>query len=203
VGAALAAAAVAASAPAENPWGNLSSPGFSDARAPPATQTPFFSPTAPPASASLSAPGITTQKELQEQRHLRETYASLVARHHALTKRTSDARDRLLQIQIALAEARRQAEVAGSASSDVRALERAVAAKGEAVEVLRAALNADEAALAERLTRNAQELAQLRAEADAAAAALRAARLDLDGAGDRPGLALDLSTLQHNLQVVR
>lgn len=134
---------------------------------------------APTALAALPPPAPTLSvAEQLRQRELREVYSRYAARRDVLLQRVGEARDRLLAVQRALAAAQERAYEAASVAGEVRTLESAVARAAERIGALRDALAADEAALAARLMSSAARLRILRADADASAAALRAAELE-------------------------
>ena len=117
-------------------------------------------------------------------RELKEVWSRYTARRNALYERVSEARDKLIAVQKALKIASAQAEEAGAASAEVRALEAAVARAGDRVAVMRLALNQDEAALAARLKKQADAVRLLREENDVASAALSAAQLEAEAAAN-------------------
>lgn len=152
-----------------------------------------------------NAHSASTLSELAHQRELREVFARYTSRRDVLLSRVGTARDRLLVTQSALAKAKGEAEGVRVVSDEVRGLEAAVASAVDKVEVFRAALGGNESSLAERLRKKAEEIKVLRLEADAAAAARKAATLEFEATGRDPTRleSLDLPVLQHSLSVAK
>jgi hypothetical protein len=136
-------------------------------------------------ASALASPHLAPSvEEAFVARELKEVWSRYTARRNALYERVSEARDKLIAVQKALKIANTQAEEAGAASAEVRALEAAVARAGDRVAVMRLALNQDEAALAARLKKQADTVRLLREENDVASAALSAAQLEAEAAAN-------------------
>lgn len=132
---------------------------------------------APIGAGDAYSSGLTEEEE-SRQREMREIFARYVARRDVLASRVNEARDRLVEVRQAVAAAKEKARQSGAAAGELRGLEAAVCRAAQRLAAMREAQGGDEAALSQRLSEQAARLKVLRADAEAAEAALRAAEAE-------------------------